>query len=67
MVPINVVVVSRVAELLTCQKTLQGCAPLTKATVAPGAVTRVLPDLKMKTPFPLRVRVPEIVGDVVWQ
>jgi hypothetical protein len=34
-------------------------------TVAPGAVTRVLPDLKMKTPFPLRTRFPDIVGDVV--
>jgi hypothetical protein len=34
-------------------------------TVAPGAVTRVLPDLKMKTPFPLRMRFPDIVGDVV--
>jgi hypothetical protein len=47
MVPTNVVVVSRVAELLTCQKTLQGSAPLMRATVAPGAVTRVLPVLKM--------------------
>src|SRR5437763_722038 len=43
MVPTNVVVVSSVAELLTCQKTLQGCAPLMRTTLAPGAVTRVLP------------------------
>jgi hypothetical protein len=34
-------------------------------TVAPGAVTRVLPVLKMKTPFPLRMRFPDIVGEVV--
>src|SRR4029077_12236211 len=35
MVPTKVVVVSRVAELPTCQKTLQACAPLVSLTVAP--------------------------------
>jgi hypothetical protein len=65
MVPTKVVVVPRVAELLTCQKTLQGWAPLVKRTVAPGAVTSVLPIWKTNTPLPLSVSVPVSVGAVV--
>jgi hypothetical protein len=65
MVPTKVVVVPRVAEVPTCQKTLQGLASPVRCMVAPDPVTRVVPVLKMKTPLPLRVRVPEIVGDVV--
>jgi hypothetical protein len=58
MVPAKVVVVSSVAELPTCQKTLQACAPLVSRTVEPGAVMSVLPAWKMKTPSPLSVSVP---------
>jgi hypothetical protein len=36
-----------VAELLTCQKIWQGCAPPIKCTRAPDAVTSVLPIWKM--------------------
>jgi hypothetical protein len=57
MVPTKVVVVSRVAELPTCQKILQAYAPLVRRTVEPGAVMSVLPALKIKTPSPLSVSV----------
>jgi hypothetical protein len=65
MVPTKVVVVSRVAELPTCQNTFHAWAPLISLTVAPGAVTSVLPIWKMKTPSPLRMSVPVSVGAVV--
>jgi len=62
MLPMNTVVVSRVAELPTCQSTLHACAPLINWTVAPGAVMRVLPIWKMKTLFgslpPSRIKLP---------
>lgn len=62
MVPSNVVPVPRVAELPTCQKTLQACASLVNATIALDAVMRVLADWKMKTalgsPWASRVTVP---------
>jgi len=51
MLPLKSVVVPRVAELPTCQKTLQGCAPLISTTRALDAVVRVLPIWKMKTLF----------------
>ena len=41
--PTNVVPVPSVAELPTCQKTLQFCAPLIRTTDALLAVVRVLP------------------------
>jgi hypothetical protein len=40
---------SIVAELPTCQKTLQGSAPLMSSTLLPVAVTSVLVIWKMKT------------------
>ena len=43
MVPTNVVLVPRVAELPTCQNTLHGEAPLMRATVLPDAVINVDP------------------------
>ena len=42
-VPANDVLVPRVAELPTCQKTLQACAPLIKLTELEGAVINVEP------------------------
>jgi hypothetical protein len=45
-VPAKLVVVPSVAELPTCQKTLQGSAPLTRRTALPDPVLRVLPALK---------------------
>jgi hypothetical protein len=61
-VPTNVVFVSRVAELPTCQNTLQGFAPLISRTVLFGAVISVDCALKMNTesedPCPSSVRVP---------
>jgi len=53
MVPTKVVLVSRVAELPTCQKTLHGWAPLMSATVLFGAVMSVEPTWKMKTALAL--------------
>ncbi len=62
MVPLNWVVVPRVAELPTCQNTLQAFAPLMKATELDEAVVRVEGIRKMKTelgsPSPSRVTVP---------
>jgi hypothetical protein len=48
MVPTNVEPTPRVAELPTCQKTLQGCAPLISTTLLLGAVMTVDPAWKMK-------------------
>src|SRR4051812_46874846 len=47
MLPTNVVVAPSVAELPTCQKTLQFDAPLITATDDPDAVVKVLPILKI--------------------
>ena len=62
MLPLNWEVVSMVAELPTCQNTLQAFAPLMKATTLPGAVIRVEGIWKMKTAsglfWPSRVTVP---------
>src|ERR1035437_8021239 len=63
-VPTNEVVVSRVAELPTCQNTLQPGPepPLIKVTDEPGWVMSVVPVLKIQTAFgsprALRVSVP---------
>jgi hypothetical protein len=48
-VPRNVVLVFRVAELPTCQNTLQADAPLMRLTVLSVAVMRVLLAWKMNT------------------
>ena len=40
-VPEKLVVVPRVAELPTCQNTLQACAPFSKSTLLDEAVTKV--------------------------
>src|SRR5450759_48915 len=60
--PANDVVVPRVAELPTCQKTLHTDPLLITTTDEPLAVVSVLPILKMKTapalPWALSVRVP---------
>lgn len=45
MLPLKVVVVPRVAELPTCQYTLQAWAPLIRLTVLAGAVVSVLPNV----------------------
>jgi hypothetical protein len=63
MVPLKVVLVPRVAELPTCQKTLAAWAPPMRFTLLlVAAVISVLPIWKMKTafglPLPLRVTVP---------
>jgi hypothetical protein len=56
--------VPSVAELPTCQNTLQGSAPLVSTTVLFDAVINVAADLKTKTasgsPCASRVRVPVI-------
>jgi len=61
-VPTNVEPTPSVAELPTCQKTLQAWAPLMSWTVLLGAVMRVEPAWKMKTelasPWPSSVSVP---------
>ena len=49
MFPTNVVLVPRVAELPTCQKTLQGSTPLISITVLFDAVIRVDATWKMNT------------------
>ena len=49
MVPLKAVAVPRVAELPTCQNTLQGFAPLTSRTRLPEAVVSVDPAWKMNT------------------
>ena len=48
-VPTKVLVVPRVAELVTCQKTLQACAVPTSATVLLEWVVSVEPTWKMNT------------------
>ncbi len=62
MLPLKNELTSMVAELPTCQNTLQGCAPLTRLTTADGAVIKVEAIWKMKTalgsPRALRVTVP---------
>ena len=50
-VPRNVEPVPSVAELPTCQKTLQACAPLIRLTVLADAVVSVEPAWKTKTAF----------------
>ena len=69
MVPTNLELVPRVAELPTCQNTLQGCAPLTRMTLLAEAVVSVDPAWKMKTalgsPLALSVRAPVSPIDVV--
>ena len=61
-VPANLVLVPSVAELPSCQNTLQACAPLARTTDAPVAVVRMEPIWKTKTPLalflPSRVSVP---------
>lgn len=49
--PSKIVAVPRVAELPTCQKTLQGRAPLMRMTEDAVAVVRVEPNWKTKTAF----------------
>ena len=71
-VPLKVVLVPRVAELPTCQKTLEATAPPMSATaLLPAAVVSVLPIWKMKTafgsPLPLRVTVPVMPTEVALQ
>jgi hypothetical protein len=51
MVPMKVEPTPRVAELPTCQKTLQGWAPLMSTTLLLGAVMSVDAAWKMKTAF----------------
>ena len=52
MVPLKIVLVPRVAELPTCQKTLEATAPPIRTTaLLPAAVVSVLPIWKMKTAF----------------
>ena len=62
MLPTNLFVVPSVAELPTCQNTLQAWAPPIKSTVLPDAVVRVEPAWKMNTalgsPSAFRVTVP---------
>lgn len=62
MVPAKIELDPRVAELVTCQNTLQGCAPLMKLTVLEEAVTRSDVAWKIHTElgsfWPSRVSVP---------
>jgi hypothetical protein len=51
MVPVKVDPVPRVAELPTCQKTLQAWAPLTRSMLLAESVVSVEPAWKMKTAF----------------
>ncbi len=68
--PTKVVSVPSVAELPTCQNTLQAWAPLISATVLFEAVMRVLADWKMNTelgsfwPSSVTVPVSDRVGPV---
>jgi hypothetical protein len=55
-VPINEVVVSRVVELPIRHQTLQGSPPVTDE---PGEVMSVDTVLKIQTPEPVRVRLPD--------
>jgi hypothetical protein len=58
--PAKLLPVCMVAEVPTCQNTLQGNAPPAKATMAPVAVVRVRPIWKIHTSveLPVSVRVP---------
>ena len=62
MVPAKALVVPSVAELPTCQNTLQACAPFSSTTELPDAVVSVEPAWKMNTAFgsppPFRVTEP---------
>jgi hypothetical protein len=60
MVPTKLEPELRVAELPTCQKTLQAWAPPVSLIVVPVSLTRVEPAWKMKTALesPFRVSVP---------
>jgi hypothetical protein len=53
MVPVKVDPVPRVAELPTCQKTLQAWAPLTRSMLLAESVVSVEPAWKMKTALAL--------------
>jgi hypothetical protein len=62
-VPLKLVDVPRVAELPTCQNTLEACAPpIRLTTLFVAAVVSVLPIWKINTafefPFPFNVTVP---------
>ena len=67
MLPARVENVPSVAELRTCQKTFDACAPPVKSTLLPDAVMSVEPIWKMKTalglPWALRVSVPVIPSE----
>jgi hypothetical protein len=69
MLPLKKELTSMVAELPTCQNTLQACAPLTRLTTLDGAVIRVEAIWKMKTalgsPRASRVTVPVRFSDDV--
>jgi hypothetical protein len=65
-VPAKIVLVPRVAELPTCQKTFPDTAPPERMTsLLPAAVVRVDTIWKIQTPFalPLRVRFPVIPSE----
>ena len=68
MVPTNVELVPRVAELPTCQYTLHGEAPLMSDTVLPDAVVRVEPIWNTQTalgfPCASRVSVPVMPAEM---
>jgi len=68
-VPLNTEFVPRVAELPTCQKTLQALAPLARTTWLPLPVVSVDEIWKMNTalglPWASRVRSPEFASDDV--
>jgi hypothetical protein len=68
MLPTKKVPVPRVAELPTCQKTLQSTPPLITWTNALLAVVSVLPISKMKTalalPWAFKVKAPVNCADV---
>ena len=68
MVPWMVELVLSVAELLTCQKTLQACAPPVRVTVLELAVTRSDEAWKIQTALasPLSVRLPIRLAVVAW-
>lgn len=61
-VPMKLVVLSRVADDPTCQYTLHALPPLMNLTLLLGAVTNVVPALKMNTaagsPWAFKVRLP---------
>ena len=68
MVPTKVELVSSVAELPTCQKTLQACAPPVRVIVLELAVTRSDVAWKIQTASasPLSVRLPVRLAVVAW-